>query len=234
MQISKRLRACAELVRFGAVPADVGTDHAYLPIFLLSEGKVERAHLSDINKGPLAKAKENVEAFGFADRVEYHLCAGATALADLGITDYCICGMGGELIRDIISEAPALFDSQINLILQPMTKPEALRSFLFENGFSILGERHVTEDGKYYVIINARFSGECVVFTEADAYFGREEDLVRGSSDALMYMESKRSALIKKIRGMADGGLDHSTEDTLLLALDMRIKILSDQKEQPI
>ena len=57
---------------------------------------------------------------------------------------------------------------------------------------------------------------------------------MRGSSDALMYMRSKRSALIKKIRGMADGGLDHSTEDTLLLALEWRIEILSDQKEQPI
>ena len=174
IRIGARLRACASFVREGAVLADVGTDHAYLPIFLFASGKIERAVLSDINAGPLAVAEENVRANGFYDRSSLVLCDGAGALAGMGITDYAICGMGGELIADIISRAEQLRDSSVRLILQPMSRVAALRTYLFENGFKILRELYSTEEDKHYVTILAEYTGERVEFSPHEAHFGKE------------------------------------------------------------
>ena len=228
MQISKRLGACAELVRKGAVLADVGTDHAYLPIYLLKKGSIRFAHLCDVNEGPLARAKENAMAEGLLGSVEFHLTSGAGALASLGITDYCICGMGGELIADIIAAAPALFDNGVNLILQPMTRPEALRAFLFENGFEIISEHFVAEDGKFYLIINSSYTGTAVEYTAADAHFGKTESIKEKTPEALGYMRVREAALLKKIRGIEQVGGDASAERELLLGLHSRIDLITE------
>ena len=220
MQIAGRLSKCAELVRQGAVLADIGTDHAYLPIYLLKKGRIKFAHLSDINEGPLSKAAENAEREGVTDMTALHLTSGAAALSDLGITDYCICGMGGELIAEIIGAAPALFDNSVNLILQPMTKPEVLRAFLYENGFAIRTERYVFDEGKYYVIILASFTGQRVECTDADAYFGKAEYFAEISEDMKGYLKGRKKALEKRACGLEEGGSDSSHERYLLSELD--------------
>ena len=170
--INKRLLVCSELVRDGAVLADVGTDHAYLPIYLLECGKIERAVLSDINQGPLNKARENSEKAGFIHNVELCLCNGASELKKYGATDYAICGMGGELIADIIEHAPHLKDKNVNLILQPMSRANLLRKYLTENGFEILGET-LSRSGKIYQTIHARFSGKKDAYNEEELLLGR-------------------------------------------------------------
>ena len=114
--IGKRLLSAAEFVRQGAYFADIGTDHAYLPLFLLEGGKIERAVCSDINAGPLETAKRNAEEYGLSDRIIFRLTSGAEGLSDMGITDYAICGMGGELIAEIIESAPHLKDGAVRLI----------------------------------------------------------------------------------------------------------------------
>ena len=101
-----RLASAAELVRQNAIFADIGTDHAYLPLFLLESGRINFAYCSDINEGPLASARKNAEERGMVDKMDFILTDGATVLRDRGITDYAICGMGGELIADIIHRAP--------------------------------------------------------------------------------------------------------------------------------
>ena len=93
-----RLSSAAKFVRQGARFADIGTDHAYLPLSLLSEGRIEYAVCSDINRGPLESARANAEALGLSDKVSFHLTDGALGLEDEGITDVAIAGMGGELI----------------------------------------------------------------------------------------------------------------------------------------
>jgi tRNA (adenine22-N1)-methyltransferase len=222
MQISGRLSACAELVRQGAVLADIGTDHAYLPIYLLKKGRIKFAHLSDINEGPLSKAAENARSEGVTDMTALHLTSGAAALSGLGITDYCICGMGGELIAEIIGAAPALFDTGVNLILQPMTRPEALRAFLYDNGFTVKTERYVFDEGKYYVIILAAFTGEREEYTDADAYFGKSEFFEKITDSMKGYLLGRRRALLKRARGISSGGGDPSREEYLLSELDKR------------
>lgn len=215
---------CSGLVREGATLADVGTDHAYLPIHLLQLGKIERAVLSDINQGPLNKARENCEKAGFIDRVELHLCDGASALAESGATDYAICGMGGELISDIIAHAPHLKNKNINLVLQPMSKVEALREYLFSNGFEISEERYVTDTGKHYVCILARFSGLNTSFSDADMYFGTEASFEGARSIELeRYMSAKLESLRRTIEGKCAGGLNAEKEMSLLSALTQRM-----------
>ncbi len=223
--INKRLLACSELVRDGAVLADVGTDHAYLPIYLLEKGKIGRAVLSDINQGPLNKARENAEKAGFIHKVELRLCNGASELSHFGATDYAICGMGGELIAEIIERAPHLKDENINLILQPMSKPEALREYLFTNGFEIQKERYVTDTGKHYVCILARFSGVNTPFLKEDVNFGtkRAFDEAEGRErDA--YMNARYSSILRTIVGKKEGGIDVSEDIELAYALEKRMK----------
>ena len=220
--VGDRLRSCAELVREGAVLADVGTDHAYLPIYLLSTGKISRAILSDINQGPLDKARENAERHGMLDKVAFVLCNGAKELLKYAPTDYCICGMGGELIVDIISHAPGLMNKNVHLILQPMTKPEVLRDYLYRNGFSIICESYSYEDGKHYVAMLARYTSECLEPTLADAYFGMRDTLRIG--DAYPgYVARKKAALEAVIEGKRLGGADASYEKYLLDEISNRM-----------
>ena len=94
--LDKRLLSCAGYVRAGAVFADIGTDHGYLPLFLLRSGRIERAYLSDVNRGPLSSAERNARDEGFYDKCEFILTDGAYALRDKGITDYAICGKIGR------------------------------------------------------------------------------------------------------------------------------------------
>ena len=120
--LNARLLSVAELTRQDAILADIGTDHAYLPLFLLDSGKIKFAYCCDINEGPLASARKNAEERARLGETDFILTNGATVLSGKGITDYAICGMGGELIADIIERAPHLKDVGLNLILQPMTK----------------------------------------------------------------------------------------------------------------
>ncbi len=225
--ISKRLAVCGELVRRGAILADVGTDHAYLPIHLLELGKIKGCVLSDINEGPLASARANIAERGFSGMAKFFLTDGAATLSDCGATDYSICGMGGELIAEIICAAPHLCDSSINLILQPMSRPEALRAALFDNGFDILDERYVTDMGKHYVCILASYSGTVRQYTQADIHFGKEEFFSGElSHDMLLYMEERERVLTNVIRGKSKGG-ESTTEDVRLLeCLKTRLKKL--------
>ena len=103
--LNPRLSCAAGFVRQGAVFADIGTDHAYLPLFLLEEGIIERAVCSDINEGPLESARRNAAERGLSDRCAFLLADGACEALALGATDVAICGMGGELIADIVKRS---------------------------------------------------------------------------------------------------------------------------------
>ena len=210
--LSGRLSSAASLVRVGARLADIGTDHAYLPITLLKCGKIKSAVCSDVNEGPLARAKENVEEAGLSSAVTLMLCPGAASLSGMAITDYAVCGMGGELIASIIEEAPHLRDGDIRLILQPMSKAEALRKYLWENGFSIDREVYSSDDGKYYVCLLAHFSGQREAYTDSELYFGKSVREAAESKEGRAYIEAKLSSLRRARDGKAKSGKTDSKE----------------------
>ena len=154
IKLSRRLRAAADFVREGAVAADVGTDHAYLPIALCRAGRIRSAIASDVNEGPIMRAREHIAAFGLQEQITTLLCDGLSALEPYAPTDILVLGMGGELIVHILAGAPWLCREGIRLILQPMTHPEAVRRYLADGGFAIV-EECLVEEGKIYQIIVA-------------------------------------------------------------------------------
>lgn len=221
--LDKRLLSCAEFVRAGAVFADIGTDHGYLPLFLLREGRITRAYLSDVNRGPLSSAERNATEEGLSDKCEFILTDGAAALCDKGITDYAICGMGGELITRIIGDAPHLFTEGTRLILQPMTKQECVRRFLVENGFSVITERFSFDSGKYYVTVVAEYTGANGEISDEDAELGFKMAHDGDRVEYLGYLEGKKKAVLKALNGKIKGGVDTSEEEAALRLIEERI-----------
>ncbi len=152
LKLTPRLQAVAERVPQGARLADVGTDHAYLPAWLLLERRIPFAVCTDLRKGPLDRARETVERHGVADRVSLRLCDGLAGV-DAGEVDcVAIAGMGGETILSILAAAPWARDK--TCVVQPMSSLGDLRSGLGSLGLHISGETIVREGETLYIVMD--------------------------------------------------------------------------------
>ena len=169
---SARLCSALPYLTQGGSVIDVGTDHAYLPIYLVEKGISSRALACDINLGPIESAGRNIAARGLAQKIGTLQTDGLHGTESFAPDDILIFGMGGELIIRILSEAPWVKDAGIGLILQPMTRAHLLRRWLLENGFSIVGET-ITHEDRYYQTIAARFSGKSEEYTEEELLLGK-------------------------------------------------------------
>lgn len=159
MKLSARLEKIVGLVDRGVRLADIGTDHAYIPIELLKSGKIDFAILSDINKGPLENARKEIRRQGLADKTDLRLGSGLEVLENGEVDQVIIAGMGGILIADLIEKKLGLCKSLDKMILQPMQAQEDLRSYLDKRGFSIIDEYLVREDFRIYEIMEVRYGG---------------------------------------------------------------------------
>lgn len=153
-----RLSLCAKFVSDGGRACDVGTDHAYLVAELLLSGKCISAIACDIADGPLLSAKMTIEKNNLSEKAEVIKSDGLDNISPDGITDVVIAGMGGELIRDIVLRADWLKNG-VNIILQPMTKPEILRESLMKNGYEIAKEECASDKNHAYTVICFKYSG---------------------------------------------------------------------------
>ena len=210
-----RLSSAAKFVRQGARFADIGTDHAYLPIFLIKEGRIDFAFASDINEGPLASAIENAKEAGVYSKMEFAQADGLDAIRNKGITDIAICGMGGELISSIIDRAEFVRKPEIRLILQPMSKFSHLRRELAKMGYEIEDEEYSESQGKNYVTLSARFTGEVREIDDLEAEFGSEELLKALSESKRDFISRRAAALSKAAEGLKRGGQDDTLESRL-------------------
>ena len=215
-----RLASVGKFVRQGAVFADIGTDHGYLPLSLLLDGVISHAVCSDINEGPLCSAKENAAEFGLFDKCTFRLTSGAIGLETLGITDVAIAGMGGELIADIIEASPFLKDEKIRLILQPMSRQGILRSYLAGSGFKTVAEKFSRSAGKYYVTLCAEYDSKARSLSEREAELGERVWLDKDDEFCRGYLTAKRSALVRTRDGKSSAGHDTSGEDALIEYID--------------
>ena len=155
MELSGRLQAVASLVTAGHRVADIGTDHAYIPIYLLQEGLAESAIAMDVNEGPLKKAEEHVKENGMEGKIRLRLSDGFEKLEPFEADTAVIAGMGGPLMIRILSAYPEVTRSMKELVLQPQSEIAKVRAFLLEEGFLFIQEDMVKDDGKYYPMMKA-------------------------------------------------------------------------------
>ncbi|MBQ9783660.1 MAG: SAM-dependent methyltransferase [Clostridia bacterium] len=213
-KLSKRLDCAASFVRPNSFVADVGTDHAYLPIALAAAGRICGGVVSDIHKGPIDRATAHIREWGMEDRLTPVLCDGLAEIEPYAPDDILILGMGGELIADILRRAPWTKRPGVRLILQPMTHPELLRRFLLSESYTILDEALVKEE-KIYQILCVEYSGAVSVYNDTELLFGRE-NIRRGGALLDELLTHWTQILTVRREGKLSAGADSSEEDKLL------------------
>lgn len=160
MKLTNRLLKIASLVSRNKRLADIGTDHGYIPLYLLNKRIIDFAILADINEGPLENARSEVKKNGLDDKVDLRLGSGIEVLKKGEVDEIIIAGMGGILIGELLEANKDVSHSVDKLILQPMQAQEKLRQYLLNNGYEILDECLEKEDFRFYEIIVAKYSGK--------------------------------------------------------------------------
>lgn len=202
MQLDSRLSAVASLVRKNSKFADIGTDHAYLPVFLIKNGIIDNAIAADLRKGPLNNAKETVEVYNLTEKIELRLSDGLDDFADGEVNEIVVAGMGGLLISQFVERTKWLKNRDVHLILQPMTHEEELRKKLFDNGFIIDNEVVAEDTDKLYIIISAYYYGDATAYSDLDLIVGRlplnQDDLSKKYLVKIYTKYNKKLIALKK------------------------------------
>lgn len=165
MKLTPRLQAIADSINEYEVLADIGTDHAFLPIYLMINGKISKAIATDINKGPIDIAQERIKKYSFEDKIETRQGSGMTVIEPNEADAIVIAGMGGMLIAEIIEQSKLVAMKAKILVMQPMLDSGKLRKYLLKSGFEIYDEELAKEDRKIYEIIWARYTGKAIEAT---------------------------------------------------------------------
>ena len=222
---NKRLALCAELVGTDGFAdgtgkkraADVGTDHGYLAAYLAAEGICERVTACDINEKPLALAERTVRENGLSDRVRTVLSDGLDSVENDRFTHIICAGMGGELIADIIGRCEWARD--VHLVLQPMTKADFLRGYLYRNGFRIERELAVRDGDFIYSVILAAHTDAPLDYPCDKRYLAAGR-LIAGERGADDYLRMRAARLRKSGEGMLSSN-DPATQNAGRLSLEL-------------
>lgn len=183
IELTPRLLALARQVHRGARFADIGTDHARLPVWLLEQGVVSSAIAADLRNGPLDRARRTAAHHAVTERISFRLGDGLRPLRAGEADVIAIAGMGGETIAEILADAPWTKGEGITLLLQPMTSADALRRWLSEHKYRIVAEQLVREESTIYVVLTV--DGEAMPpLRSAEIWAGRQwlgmEEPLRG------------------------------------------------------
>ena len=173
MELSKRLQAVADLLSEGLRVADVGTDHGYIPIYLVETGKSPSAFAMDINKGPILRAKEHIEAHGLEEKIMVRLSDGVKALGVGECESVIIAGMGGALAIKIMEEGREVFQSLKEFVLQPQSELEKVRQYLCAHDYCVVAEDMVLEDGKFYPMMKV-VNGTAPDYSPVELRYGKK------------------------------------------------------------
>lgn len=204
LELSPRLSAVAALVPPGARLADVGTDHAYLPVRLLLEGRISHAIAADIRPGPLDHARRTAREYGVTEQLDFRLCDGLAGIGPGECDTVAIAGMGGETIAGILAQAPWTRNG-VRLILQPQSTQDVLRRFLAGSGYCIRSEQVVREGERWYPILLAE-GGEMAPLSVGESLAGRPETWMdqperRGYLEWLLRRNTRQLAGLEKAAG---------------------------------
>ena len=206
MKLTNRLQAAADLVPVCESMADIGTDHGYLPIYLVQEGRARRAIACDVNEGPLTRAREDVISSGLSRQISLRLGGGLSPLAKDEVDGVTICGMGGLLVRDILAENEEKAQGLSWLVLQPQGHVAELRYFLSRHHFRIEKEVLSLDGGQLYELMLVR-PGEMEALSLMMAEVGATTEY---RDDPLFKAHIER--LIRRRRFVIEGAKDSKSE----------------------
>ncbi len=196
LELSPRLSMLAEWVPKGCKFADIGTDHAYLPVWLLLNNVISQAIATDIRTGPLEAAGETARRYQVDSLLELRRCDGLSGLNPDEADTIVIAGMGGETISRILSAAPWVSQTSLTLLLQPMSTQLELRQWLISHRFTILEERLAKEGTALYVALRVR-AGTSPAMSQAELWVGRQShDPLRGQ-----WLDWKMAQVTKALEG---------------------------------
>lgn len=203
MQISDRLKLVVDFVEPCEAVADIGTDHGYVPIALVQQGKAKRAYAMDINKGPLERAREHIAEEGLSEKIETRLSDGMEKLNENEADTVVIAGMGGELTIGILQRRKEVLKTIKTLVLSPHSEVFLVREYLCANQYKIVREEMILDAGKYYTIMKAE---KCAKEQEPpyehyEYMYGRL--LIQQKSSVLrQYLEDKRGKFVRILSGL--------------------------------
>lgn len=201
IHIKSRLMKIVSMLGKCKKPADIGTDHAYIPIYLVQSGMCGSVIATDVKEGPLLKARRNIESFQLSDRIELRLGDGMKPIREDECDAFIIAGMGGIVISEILKESAEKAKKARTLILQPSCHDEVLREFLYREGFCIETESLVKDEGRMYAVIKAHYDGtersdEDLYYHIGRALFDNRDPLLKE------YLEWRIRVQTKIVKGM--------------------------------
>lgn len=174
MELSDRLKLIAGYVKKCDFLADIGTDHAYIPVYLLQKGIIKRAVGSDISRGSVEKARKNAQRYGMTEFIDLRCGDGLEAIRDDEQPDcIVIAGMGGMLAIEVMKKKLSVLKGAERIILQPQRDIDRVRYFMHENGFKIVDEAMIIEDKKFYNVIVCE-KGKDSKYGKYDYWFGKK------------------------------------------------------------
>lgn len=196
MNLSDRLQVIADYVPKNTIVGDIGTDHGYIPIYLIQNNISKKVIAADISKNSLDKAVENVKEYKYEDRIETRLGNGLEIIKEYEIDTVIIAGMGGILIKDIMDKNWIKRDSISNFILQPNIATNELRKYLIENSFEIVDEKLVKDGKKFYEVLYVK---KGLAYVEENPFYEIGNKLIENKDPLLKNFIEYKMTLNNKI-----------------------------------
>lgn len=218
MKLTDRLLKIASLVDEGKKIADIGTDHGYIPVYLLKNDKIDFAILADVNKGPLDNARKEVRHNKLEDKVDLRLGSGIEVLNENEVDQIIIAGMGGILTSELLEAKTSVAQNAEKLILQPMQAQDELRKYLYKNGYEVINEVLVKEDFRIYEIIEAKYTGKKTEVSD-EIYYEVSNKLIENKDQLLVEFINKKinayENIIKKLEGKSGESIEAKRNETI-------------------
>ncbi len=216
IRLSRRMQAVAGLVPEGTAVVDVGTDHGYIPIYLIRQKIADRVLALDVRKGPLERAAGNIEDCGLSGQIKTRLSDGLKEVAPQEVDGVILSGMGGLLMIRILSESRPVVDGFSYLVLQPQSETGKLRRYLTQTGLRIMTEDIVEEDGNYYPMMRA-VPGQTESYEEFEYEYGKIQlqQHTRILKQYLLKEQDKRKRLLARLSTGEETGRTRARQDEL-------------------
>jgi len=223
-----RLNAVYNMVDKCNTFLDVGTDHGYLPIELIKNNKIKNAVVSDVNVGPLDNAKDNFKSNNLMDRAKFVLTDGLRDIDASVIDAVSICGMGGELILNILKNDEVKVKCFEYIVLQPMNSVDLVRRYLYENGFTIVDEDLVKDKKHFYNVLKVVPKKDDKIYD--DIFFDLGYELFNKGNDKFIEFINYKINVRKKIIKNCENNHSDNANRAIKKSLDY-INILKGVKE---